>query len=256
MAGKQQDVHRLRFTGARAIALLLITLILLTLQSVARGQQDEARDGITFVKAPGMLYLPLREIGKDLEMPVHWDADTETAYLGDRAISAKTLRYLPDGTALLPVRDLRQWGATVTWNADEDRAEVRRDDRTLLVHRGAKRAVVDLSRQEMRAFQGDRMVMEARISSGRQGRRTRPGSYHAGPYKARMHYSTLYNDAPMPYSVQVYGNIFIHGYSSVPDVPASHGCIRLPLTNGNPAQFFYLWVPVGAPVTIKGRWAG
>ena len=50
--------------------------------------------------------------------------------------------------------------------------------------------------------------------------------------------------------VQINGNVFIHGFSSVPNYPASHGCIRMPLTNGNPAKFFYEWVQSGTPVSV------
>ncbi len=58
----------------------------------------------------------------------------------------------------------------------------------------------------------------------------------------------------MPYSVQISGNYVIHGFNSVPNRSASHGCIRLPLTVANPARMFYEWVSPGTPVTIMGRW--
>lgn len=65
-----------------------------------------------------------------------------------------------------------------------------------------------------------------------------------------MHYSSLYHNAPMPWSVQIYGHVFIHGFTSVPNYPASHGCIRLPLNEGNPARFFYEWIDNGSPVSV------
>src|SRR5437870_4620358 len=61
-------------------------------------------------------------------------------------------------------------------------------------------------------------------------------------------------DAPMPLSVQISGNYFIHGFSSVPRRPMSHGCIRLPLENGNPAKQFFDWVEPGTPIEIIGEW--
>ncbi|NNM30037.1 MAG: L,D-transpeptidase, partial [Akkermansiaceae bacterium] len=85
--------------------------------------------------------------------------------------------------------------------------------------------------------------------SGRNNR-TPSGNFRAGPYKARRHFSSLYENAPMPWSVQVTGHVFIHGFTSVPKYPASHGCIRVPLTNGNPARFFYEWVDKGTPIRI------
>ena len=45
-------------------------------------------------------------------------------------------------------------------------------------------------------------------------------------------------------------HVFVHGFTSVPYYPASHGCIRLPLTGGNPAKFFYEWTDTGTPVKV------
>jgi lipoprotein-anchoring transpeptidase ErfK/SrfK len=116
----------------------------------------------------------------------------------------------------------------------------------------AKRVEIDKTLQVLRAYEGDRLILESRVSTGR-GNSTPNGSYRVQE-KQRMHYSRLYDNAPMPYSVQVSGHYFIHGFSSVPNRPASHGCIRLPLTGENPARVFYEWVEVGTPVEIMGRW--
>ena len=120
---------------------------------------------------------------------------------------------------------------------------------------GPKRVIVDKTVQKLSAFEGQRLVIESRVSTGQQGRGTPSGRFRAG-YKEAMHYSTLYDNAPMPWSVQVNGNFFIHGFTSVPDHPASHGCIRLPLTGDNPAKRFFEWVDTGTPIEITGDWAG
>lgn len=113
---------------------------------------------------------------------------------------------------------------------------------------GPKRVIVDKSRQELRAYEGNQLVLHTRISSGRRGRETPSGSYRARS-KSLMHYSRLYDNAPMPYSVQFSGNYFIHGFSSVPRYPASHGCIRVPM---GAAREFYQWVEPGTPVRVVG----
>lgn len=118
---------------------------------------------------------------------------------------------------------------------------------------GPKRVVVDKTTQELTAYEGDQVVLRTRVSTGRMGRRTPSGKFTAG-VKMRMHYSRLYDNAPMPYSVQVNGNYFIHGFTSVPDRPASHGCIRVPLTGDNPAKLFFEWVEPGTPIEITGEW--
>ena len=91
--------------------------------------------------------------------------------------------------------------------------------------------------------------MQTRISSGRN-RGTPTGNFKAGAYKAENHYSSLYHNAHMPWSVQVHGNIFVHGFAEVPDYPASRGCIRVPITGNNPAKRFYHWVETGTPIRI------
>ncbi len=117
-----------------------------------------------------------------------------------------------------------------------------------------KRVVVDKARQELIAYEGETEVLRSHVSTGRMGRRTPSGSYTAG-YKQRMHRSRLYNNAPMPFSVQFNGNYFIHGFTSVPKQPASHGCIRMPLDGDNPAKRFYEWAETGMPIEVIGEWA-
>ena len=91
--------------------------------------------------------------------------------------------------------------------------------------KGRKRVEINLTEQTLRAWDGPRLVLKTNISSGR-GRSTPTARFRAG-YKDADHYSSLYHNAPMAWSVQVSGNIFIHGFTSVPNYPASHGCIRM-----------------------------
>lgn len=112
-----------------------------------------------------------------------------------------------------------------------------------------KRVEINLTTQQLKAYQGRRLVMQTKISSGKN-RGTPSGSFHAGPYKNKEHYSSLYDNAPMPWSIQVTGHIFIHGYSVVPDFPASHGCIRVPISGRNPAKRLFEWLDVGTPIKI------
>ena len=131
---------------------------------------------------------------------------------------------------------------------------VHRRDRTPLPP-GPKRVVIDKTVQKLTAFEGELQVMESKVSTGKAGHRTPSGNFKAAS-KSLMHYSSLYENAPMPYSVQVNGNYFIHGYSSVPNFPASHGCIRMPLVGDNAAKRFYEWVEIGTPISLVGDWAG
>ncbi|MEC5127662.1 L,D-transpeptidase [Verrucomicrobiales bacterium BCK34] len=115
--------------------------------------------------------------------------------------------------------------------------------------KSGKRVEINLTEQMLRAYQGNRLVMKTNISSGRTGN-TPTGNFKAGPYKKERHYSSLYHNAPMPWSVQITGNFFIHGFSVVPDYPASKGCVRVPISGRNPAKKLYAWLDVGTPIRI------
>lgn len=114
---------------------------------------------------------------------------------------------------------------------------------------------IDKTEQRLRAYEEGRLVFQSPISTGKWDSSTPNGHFYCGQ-KFLMHYSRLYDNAPMPYSVHVTRNVFIHGFSRVPAWPASHGCIRLPLSGENPARKFYHWVEPGTPVNIIGRWKG
>lgn len=69
------------------------------------------------------------------------------------------------------------------------------------------------------------------ISSGLPPKNGTPGSgkCFAPDFVKAMHYSSLYNNAPMPNSIFFNGNIAIHATAAeqLLGKPASHGCIRL-----------------------------
>lgn len=120
---------------------------------------------------------------------------------------------------------------------------------------GAKRVEIDKATQTLRAYEGSMLVLQSRVSTGRWDKSTPNGNFTALE-KHRMHYSRLYHNAPMPYSIQVNGNVFIHGFAYVPAWPDSHGCIRLPLDGINPAKRLFEWIEIGTPISISGHWAG
>ena len=117
----------------------------------------------------------------------------------------------------------------------------------------SKRVEIDKSTQSLRAYEDCRLVIESRVSTGRHN--STPNGRYRVVQKQRMHYSKRYKNAPMPYSVQYSGHYFIHGYRSVPNRPASHGCIRVPLTGENSAKQFFEWVELGTPIEVFGQWS-
>ena len=93
-------------------------------------------------------------------------------------------------------------------------------------------ANIDLSRQTMTVTVNGAVFARWKISTGREGYSTPTGSYR--PYLLRrMHYSSKYENSPMPHSVFFRGGYAIHGTQYVKRLGrrASHGCVRLHPSN-------------------------
>jgi hypothetical protein len=232
------------------VLLLALTISASRLEAIP----SEGLDGISFADNPHMLFVPIEEIASALRWEMQLDQESGQISLNGHLLDAAHLRKLTDGTLLVPLDELEGAGATITWSNDGMQALVVSDHTKIAIPFANKRVEVDLANQRLRAYQGARLVLDSSISTGREGKKTPAGEFKAGPVKSRMHRSRLYHNAPMPWSVQVHENIFIHGFQKVPRRPSSHGCIRLPLTGANPAKWFYAWIDLGTPISIKGHW--
>ncbi len=93
---------------------------------------------------------------------------------------------------------------------------------------GPVEIVVSLGAQRAYVYRGGTLIGASSISSGKKGHESPVGRFEI-LQKRREHYSNRYDNAPMPYMQRLnwYG-IALHG-GHVPDRPASHGCIRLPV---------------------------
>jgi lipoprotein-anchoring transpeptidase ErfK/SrfK len=83
---------------------------------------------------------------------------------------------------------------------------------------------IELSRQTMNVDVDGVHYATWAVSTARRGYRTPLG--HFTPYLLdRVHYSSLYESAPMPYSVFFYGGYAIHGTNEIRNIgrPVSHG---------------------------------
>lgn len=209
-------------------------------------------DGVSFDAQRNELFIPLPVLRKVVKLPL--EERDGAVWLGDRRLRSRDTRRLFDGTRVVGVRALKGAGVSVWWDRQYRRPVVAHNGVDFPVRRGVQRVVVNRSEQRLRAWQGRHLVIETNVSTGRSGFRTPRGQFTAGPFKAVNHVSRLYNNAPMPFCVQVIGNVCIHGSASVPRYPASHGCVRVPLTGGNPARFIYEWIDRGTPVVIRDTW--
>ena len=236
-----------------AVWFFLSLTSVLTAQEPAAAPEPEPQavvvECITFHASAGVLYAPVMEAADALGWPAECSIESRALMLNGIAVPKDQRRTLTDGIELVSTAGLAAAGATVTLHPSGQSATVAAGSRSFTLLRAEKRVEISLGEQKLRAWQGSRLVLQTNVSTGRSGR-TPAGNFVAGPYRARMHHSRKYNNAPMPWSVQINGPIFVHGFTSVPSYPASHGCVRMPLGGRNPARFFYEWVDTGTPVKI------
>jgi lipoprotein-anchoring transpeptidase ErfK/SrfK len=91
---------------------------------------------------------------------------------------------------------------------------------------------INISSQNMVVEVDDGYYATWKVSTGGRGYHTPRGSFK--PYHLeKMHYSTLYENSPMPHSIFFRGDFAIHGTDHVKSLgrPVSHGCVRLSPAN-------------------------
>lgn len=104
--------------------------------------------------------------------------------------------------------------------SEETKTASRKPDGPLVI-------TISLRRQRVQVFDAKGLMMEAPISSGRVGNPTPTGIFSI-LQKNRIHYSNLYDSAPMPNMQRItWSGVALHA-GVLPGYPASHGCIRLP----------------------------
>ncbi len=87
--------------------------------------------------------------------------------------------------------------------------------------------VVSLPQQLVHVYRGGTRIARSTISSGKPGHDTPTGVFTI-LQKKKMHHSTLYDDAPMPFMQRLtWDGVALHA-GRLPGYPASHGCVRLP----------------------------
>jgi lipoprotein-anchoring transpeptidase ErfK/SrfK len=108
----------------------------------------------------------------------------------------------------------------------------------------AAAACVSLSRQEAWFVRDGQVVMgPMRVATGRPGYRTELGTFHVFR-KNQMWYSTIYNNAPMPWSVFFDGGEAFHEDSVY---VMSHGCVHVSATY---AEDVYNFLHIGDEVQV------
>lgn len=107
--------------------------------------------------------------------------------------------------------------------------------------------IVSKQSQSLVVYDGAKVVATSRVSTGKEGHTT-PSGIFSIIQKAKYHESNLYSNAPMPWMQRItWSGVALHESSSVPNRPASHGCVRMP---DNFARTLYGMTALGAHVII------
>ncbi|MEP1441672.1 MAG: L,D-transpeptidase family protein [Hyphomicrobiales bacterium] len=116
------------------------------------------------------------------------------------------------------------------------------------ISKTATHVVIDRNSQTLKVYNGTEVIAKSRVSTGKSGYTT-PSGVFSILQKRRRHFSNIYNNAPMPNMQRLtWTGIALHGSNSVPNRPASHGCIRLP--RGFDAKLFKM-TQFGAHVIVS-----
>lgn len=130
---------------------------------------------------------------------------------------------------------------------DAARLKISKTPRPITRDRKFRHIEIDQSRQVliMVTKQGE-VKRTVHVSTGAPGTSTPNGKFRIYS-KSTMSWSTIFH-VWLPYASYVVGGIAIHGYSSVPPYPASHGCIRVPTTD---MKGVYKFAKLDTPVWIR-----
>ena len=110
--------------------------------------------------------------------------------------------------------------------------------------------VVSKDRQSLAVYDGDKVLATSKVSTGKRGHTTPSGIFSILEKKV-YHESNLYSAAPMPYMQRLtWSGIALHESNSVPNYPASHGCVRMPKAF---AKMLYQMTERGVHVVIADR---
>ncbi len=105
---------------------------------------------------------------------------------------------------------------------------------------------VSIALQRLYVYRGDTLIAVSTVSTGKPGHRTPMGDFTI-LQKRRWHRSNIYSNAPMPFMQRLtWTGIAIHAGHD-PGFPASHGCIRIPLSF---AQTLFGMTNIGEAVVV------
>jgi L,D-transpeptidase catalytic domain len=105
---------------------------------------------------------------------------------------------------------------------------------------------ISIEKQNLKIYDANGLFAETPVSTGMRGHPTPMGVFSV-IQKHKYHRSNIYSGAPMPYMQRItWSGVAMHA-GVLPGYPASHGCIRMPMTF---AVKMWSWTRMGARVVI------
>jgi peptidoglycan hydrolase-like protein with peptidoglycan-binding domain len=161
----------------------------------------------------------------------------------DRASVTGTTDYVTE-QALLAFQGWNGLSRTGTVTGETQVALVRASAPKPATHRAGARIEIHRDRGVLLLVEGNEVKRAVHTSTGAYGR-TPAGTYRVYR-KETLSWSVPFS-VWMPYASYFVGGIAMHEYPSVPEYPASHGCVRLP---AGEAHRVYGFAEVGTPVHV------
>lgn len=109
---------------------------------------------------------------------------------------------------------------------------------------------IDLSRQRLIAWEGNRAVYAVIVSTGKASTPTRLGTFAVQTkYQSTRMSGPGYDVPDVPYTMYYDGGMAIHGayWHNRFGTPVSHGCTNVAV---NHAKWLFEWASVGTPVVV------
>ena len=108
---------------------------------------------------------------------------------------------------------------------------------TLLSWKKFKKKEIEKAEQTLTVYDGDQVIATSKVSTGKAGHTT-PSGVFSILEKRKYHESNLYSNAPMPWMQRItWSGVALHESNSVPNYPASHGCVPARVPNERSSRY-------------------
>jgi hypothetical protein len=143
----------------------MITAALIALTVMSR---QTICDGITYADNPSSLWIPVSSLRKGVSVEMEVEERRSRLLIGQSKISLRKLIGVADWA--VKISDLRKAGFGLEWDDDEKKAGLWLGNDMIVVYLGSKLVQVGLDNQELRAYQGQLLVLRTSVSAKFTGR--------------------------------------------------------------------------------------